>query len=220
MRNWLFQRCPFRPPDGNAEKKFSRPDPDIIDNPQDQAILSGRFFQIQPLTLILKTKHDAEKMAVINQLAQEIRPSNMNPQWTDTTNSFQETHENSDKEDQALAGGENTTGPARAAAKCKLHLVPNSLFNLELGRCKVMLLRPTSQQTCLSETGRLMLLYSVFPLDYPAANPGKHPKQLLTNYQFLIQILMSTGHWSIVDSFGEMETWSGFGARVGCFGWH
>jgi len=30
------------------------------------------------------------------------------PQWTDTTDSFQETHENSDKEDEAPAWAHNT----------------------------------------------------------------------------------------------------------------
>jgi hypothetical protein len=148
--------------------------PDIIENPQDQAILRGLFFQVQPQTLVLKTKQDAEKMALINQLAgaqqpEAVQPCHIHPQWTDTTDSFQETDESSDREDEAPAEARNTTGPAGAATKCKLHLLPNSFFNLESSRCKVMLLQPTSQQTCLSETERLMLLKSVFPLDYPAA---------------------------------------------------
>ena len=107
---------------------------DIVENPTDNAILRGLLYQIQPQTLVIKSKQDDQRMAAIRKLVgltadgPNEAHNARNESDNDPDGDFDHHYDRDDGN--AQPNGENQM----EGTACHLHCVPASFYNLEAGK--------------------------------------------------------------------------------------
>lgn len=108
---------------------------DIVDL-ADSTILRGLFYQIQPQTVIIKSKQDEQRMSIIRQLLGHPLPAQndtASANWgSDSYGPTGPTGQGMQQEDNQSSFYQDY-GNEDGRATCRLHCVPASFFNLDAG---------------------------------------------------------------------------------------